>query len=299
MAILFALRSPALEVLGITTVFGNADIEVATANALRLVELAGRSVPVAAGRGPPAGRAEGAASRLRARRGRPRQHRAPPPEDDGDRGERGRAHRRHGPPLPRAGDARRGRSPHESRPGPGARASIAGARQGSRAHGGLGVRRRQRHSGGRGQHLGRPPCRGHRVRRSLARDHGRPRRDHPRAPRGRSAPAHGRGRTTGSGASCIAAAASTSSSTTQRASREGSTSTIPRRWPTPSTRASSPPTRRPCESSPRGSRIGQTVAASGPRAEQWEATRGRPAVTVCRDVDGERLLRLFEATVTP
>ena len=49
MAILFALRSPALEVLGITTVFGNADIEVATANALRLVELVGRSVPVARG----------------------------------------------------------------------------------------------------------------------------------------------------------------------------------------------------------------------------------------------------------
>jgi inosine-uridine nucleoside N-ribohydrolase len=47
MAILFALRSPALEVLGITTVFGNADIEVGTANALRLVELAGRDVPVA------------------------------------------------------------------------------------------------------------------------------------------------------------------------------------------------------------------------------------------------------------
>jgi Inosine-uridine preferring nucleoside hydrolase len=49
MAILFALRSPALEVLGITTVFGNADIEIATANALRLVELAEREVPVAQG----------------------------------------------------------------------------------------------------------------------------------------------------------------------------------------------------------------------------------------------------------
>ena len=53
MAILFALRSPALEVLGITTVFGNADIEIATANALRLVELAGRPVPVARGAGHP------------------------------------------------------------------------------------------------------------------------------------------------------------------------------------------------------------------------------------------------------
>jgi inosine-uridine nucleoside N-ribohydrolase len=54
MAILLALRSPALQVLGITTVFGNADIDVATANALRLVELVGRrEVPVARGAGVP------------------------------------------------------------------------------------------------------------------------------------------------------------------------------------------------------------------------------------------------------
>jgi inosine-uridine nucleoside N-ribohydrolase len=54
MAILLALRSPALEVLGITTVFGNADIDVATANALRLVELAvRREVPVARGAAAP------------------------------------------------------------------------------------------------------------------------------------------------------------------------------------------------------------------------------------------------------
>ena len=49
MAILFALRSPALEVVGITSVFGNTTLENATANALRLVELAGASVPVARG----------------------------------------------------------------------------------------------------------------------------------------------------------------------------------------------------------------------------------------------------------
>ena len=49
LAMLFALRSPALEVLGITTVFGNASIEVGTANALRLVELVGRDLPVARG----------------------------------------------------------------------------------------------------------------------------------------------------------------------------------------------------------------------------------------------------------
>ena len=49
MAILFALRSPALEVVGITTVFGNTTIDHATANALTLVGLAGSSVPVARG----------------------------------------------------------------------------------------------------------------------------------------------------------------------------------------------------------------------------------------------------------
>jgi inosine-uridine nucleoside N-ribohydrolase len=49
MAILLALRSPALEVVGITTVFGNATTKQATLNALKLVELAGASVPVARG----------------------------------------------------------------------------------------------------------------------------------------------------------------------------------------------------------------------------------------------------------
>jgi purine nucleosidase len=48
-----------------------------------------------------------------------------------------------------------------------------------------------------------------------------------------------------------------------------------------------------------GIAIGQTIAVSGPRADQWEASRGRPQVTVCRNVDGERLLGLFETTVTP
>lgn len=53
MAILFALRSPALEVLGITTVFGNVTLDNATKNALTLVDLAGVSVPVARGAGHP------------------------------------------------------------------------------------------------------------------------------------------------------------------------------------------------------------------------------------------------------
>lgn len=49
MAILLAFRSPAIEVLGITTVFGNVSQDNAVANALTLVDLAGKSVPVARG----------------------------------------------------------------------------------------------------------------------------------------------------------------------------------------------------------------------------------------------------------
>ncbi|HSV85530.1 MAG TPA: nucleoside hydrolase [Levilinea sp.] len=50
MAILFALRSPELEVVALTTVFGNAPVELTTQNALRLLELEGNShIPVARG----------------------------------------------------------------------------------------------------------------------------------------------------------------------------------------------------------------------------------------------------------
>jgi inosine-uridine nucleoside N-ribohydrolase len=48
-----------------------------------------------------------------------------------------------------------------------------------------------------------------------------------------------------------------------------------------------------------GLAIGQTIAATGESAKRWEPSHGRPAVTICRDVDGERLLRLFETTLTP
>jgi uridine nucleosidase len=50
MAILFALQSPELEVVGLTTIFGNVYTDLATQNALRLVEIAGRpGLPVAHG----------------------------------------------------------------------------------------------------------------------------------------------------------------------------------------------------------------------------------------------------------
>lgn len=49
MAIFYAFLQPKLEVIGLTTVFGNVSVDVATRNALVLAELAGRDVPVARG----------------------------------------------------------------------------------------------------------------------------------------------------------------------------------------------------------------------------------------------------------
>ena len=50
MAIFYALASPELDVVGLTTVFGNAHTSVCTTNALKLLEIAGRTdIPVAKG----------------------------------------------------------------------------------------------------------------------------------------------------------------------------------------------------------------------------------------------------------
>jgi inosine-uridine nucleoside N-ribohydrolase len=50
MAIFYALESPELDVVGLTTIFGNADVTTATTNALKLLEIAGRDdIPVARG----------------------------------------------------------------------------------------------------------------------------------------------------------------------------------------------------------------------------------------------------------
>ncbi|MCK2183208.1 nucleoside hydrolase [Halomonas getboli] len=48
-AIAIALRHPDIELLGMTTTFGNVDVETATHNALLLSELAGQRIPVAQG----------------------------------------------------------------------------------------------------------------------------------------------------------------------------------------------------------------------------------------------------------
>ena len=57
MAIFFALRHPAVDVIGLTTIFGNVTTEMATANALRLLDIAGRpDIPVAHGANDPLAR---------------------------------------------------------------------------------------------------------------------------------------------------------------------------------------------------------------------------------------------------
>ena len=48
-ALLLALASPEVELLGVTTVAGNQTLEKTTANAIRVLEFVGREVPVAAG----------------------------------------------------------------------------------------------------------------------------------------------------------------------------------------------------------------------------------------------------------
>ncbi|MBI1834703.1 MAG: nucleoside hydrolase, partial [Burkholderiales bacterium] len=47
MALYFALAHPDIEVMAITTTFGNVTVAQATANALYLTRLAGREIPVA------------------------------------------------------------------------------------------------------------------------------------------------------------------------------------------------------------------------------------------------------------
>jgi inosine-uridine nucleoside N-ribohydrolase len=53
MAIFYAFQSPDIEVVGLTTVFGNVPVEMAAQNALTLCELAGQDIPVCKGVGMP------------------------------------------------------------------------------------------------------------------------------------------------------------------------------------------------------------------------------------------------------
>src|SRR5437588_1757170 len=64
-ALLLALASPELEVLGITTVAGNQTLEKTTVNALKILEFAGRTeIPVAAGSPRPLVRAPSVAAHV-------------------------------------------------------------------------------------------------------------------------------------------------------------------------------------------------------------------------------------------
>lgn len=56
MAIFYAARAPGIELLALTSVFGNVPVETATRNALRLAEAAGLSIPVARGAAAPLSR---------------------------------------------------------------------------------------------------------------------------------------------------------------------------------------------------------------------------------------------------
>jgi purine nucleosidase len=53
MAIILAMQHPGFDIVGITTVFGNAYVDQATKNALTVVELSGRSIPVYKGAAKP------------------------------------------------------------------------------------------------------------------------------------------------------------------------------------------------------------------------------------------------------
>ncbi|WP_206530137.1 nucleoside hydrolase [Nordella sp. HKS 07] len=53
MAIFFAAACPEIELIGLTSVYGNVPVEMGTRNALHLVEMIGRPIPVAQGMGRP------------------------------------------------------------------------------------------------------------------------------------------------------------------------------------------------------------------------------------------------------
>ena len=53
MAMILAMQHPGFEILGITTIFGNATVEQATKNALRIVEISGKNIPVHRGASQP------------------------------------------------------------------------------------------------------------------------------------------------------------------------------------------------------------------------------------------------------
>ena len=179
-ALLLALGSDELELRGVTTVAGNQTLEKTTANAIRVLELAGRAeIPVAAGAGRPLVREPRVAADVHGETGLDGPDLPPPQAEPSPQhavdflAERvdGRDARRHRPADER-------RAPAGPLPGGEAGADRADGRR---------DRRGQRHARGRVQHLGRPGGRAARLRERARRDDGRTRRHPPGAGR---PPAH-------------------------------------------------------------------------------------------------------------
>ena len=108
-ALLLALASPELDLLGVTTVAGNQTLEKTTANALRVLELVGRGRRGRRRRRRPAARPRALHRRLRARGVRARRAGPPAPAARAGRAARGRLPRRADPRLAR-GRSRSSRS---------------------------------------------------------------------------------------------------------------------------------------------------------------------------------------------
>ena len=105
-ALLLALGSPELELLGVTTTYGNQTLEKTTANALRVLELAGRSdIPVAAGAAEPLERELAVAAHVHGESGLDGPD-APATERRARHGRRGRVDRGHRRGRRRPGHAR-------------------------------------------------------------------------------------------------------------------------------------------------------------------------------------------------
>ena len=148
-ALLLALASPELELLGVTTVAGNQTLEKTTANALRVLEFAGRgTVPVARGAARPLVREPAVAAHVHGESG------LDGPDLPAAQGARSPAMPSSSSPRRsgsgRAADAGRDRAAHQRRAA--ARARPRRAPRTDRADGGRGGRG-ESHPGRRVQHL--------------------------------------------------------------------------------------------------------------------------------------------------
>ena len=163
------------DLVGITTVAGNAPLERTTYNALVMRDLLGIDVPVHSGSDRPLV-AEPKFAAVRPRRERSRRRRPPGAHHAARRDRRRQVHRRHLPfhrgDLARAGgpaDQHRARHPLRSRHPRSHRRHLTDGRRNVR----------QPQLGRRVQHLGRPGSGGDRVRLGRPARHGRPRRHAP------------------------------------------------------------------------------------------------------------------------